>query len=412
MELKKVAIIILYDSEMRFLLQHRSKDAKLLPNHWAFFGGEIKKNENPEDAVRREAYEELNYEPKSPKLVIEQNFEEDHINGYMYVYTDFFDRDKCLLTLQEGQGWGWYKESEMSGLKMIDRDRQIINLIIPHLSKQKKAVRKTNDNSELEKRLSHLAREIRKMIIEVACKSKSAHVGSSLSCVDLLVSAYFYELDINKDNWDKRDIFILSKAHAAMALYAVLTLKGLITKDTFEKYYQNDGSLPAHLDRFTIKGIEVSVGSLGHGFNMALGMAYAYKLKKDKRKVFALIGDGESQEGSIWEGALFASKLKIDNLTAILDYNNLQGYGHPREICSFEPIMDKWRAFGWQPYKVNGHNFSEIIAAFEKPHNEKPKIIIADTVKGKGVSFMENQLKWHYYLVTDEFKEKALQELR
>ena len=144
---------------------------------------------------------------------------------------------------------------------------------------------------------------------------------------------------------------------------------------------------------------------------MALGMAYGYKIKGDKRKVFVLVGDGESQEGSIWEGAMFASKLGIDNITAILDHNNLQGYGRPTEICHFEPVLDKWKAFGWEAYRVNGHSFTEIISAVKRPNNGKPKIIIADTIKGKGISFMENEMKWHYFIVTDELKEKALQEL-
>jgi len=262
-----------------------------------------------------------------------------------------------------------------------------------------------------EKELISIAKEARKLIIEVAHRSKSAHVGSSLSCVDLLVALYFDELTINEKDWLNRDIFVLSKAHAAMALYAVLTVKGIIDKETFLNYLQNDGTLPAHLDRFSAKGIEVSAGSLGHGFNMALGMAYGYKIKQDNRRVCALIGDGESEEGSIWEGALFASKLGIDNFTAILDYNNLQGYGKPNEICSYEPVIDKWKAFGWEPYRINGHNFVEINNAFKEPNNGKPKIIIAETVKGKGVSFMENELKWHYFIVTDELREKAMQDL-
>lgn len=262
-----------------------------------------------------------------------------------------------------------------------------------------------------EKKLVQIAHEARKLIIEIACKSKSPHVGSALSCVDLLVALYFLELNINAKDWGNRDIFILSKAHAALALYVILTMRGIISRKKLNGYFQNNGTLPAHLDRFIAKGIEVSVGSLGHGFNMAIGTAYGYKLRKDKRRVFVLIGDGESQEGSIWEGALFASKFGLDNLTAIMDYNNLQGYGRPTEICHFEPVIDKWKSFGWEPYRVNGHNFSQIISAFKKPHHKKPKIIIADTCKGKGVSFMENELKWHYFVVTDEIKEKAIQDL-
>lgn len=267
------------------------------------------------------------------------------------------------------------------------------------------------ESRKLEKKLRPIAEEARKRIIEVACKSRSAHVSAALSCVDILTTLYFHELNISDRNWDNRDIFVLSKAHAAMALYAVLSIKGIMPKKKLDGYFQNDGTLPAHLDRFTSKGIEVSAGSLGHGFNIALGIAHGYKLRKDKRKVFALIGDGECQEGSIWEGALFASKLKIDNFTAILDYNNLQGYCRPCEICHFEPVADKWKAFGWDTYKIDGHNFSEITNALKKPHKGKPKIIIANTIKGKGVSFMENEMKWHYFIVTDELKEKALQEL-
>jgi len=258
-------------------------------------------------------------------------------------------------------------------------------------------------------KLKKISNQARKLIIEVACCSKSAHVGSSLSCVDILVSLYFHQLHISKKDWDKRDIFVLSKAHAAMAFYATLALKGLIKPDILKAYLQNDGSLPAHLDKFTSKTIEASAGSLGHGFNMALGMAYGYKLKNDRRKVFTLIGDGESQEGSVWEGALFASKLGIDNFIAIMDHNDLQGYGRPTQICHFEPILDKWRAFGWDARRVDGHDFSSIISAFNSPNRSKPKIIIADTCKGKGVTFMEDQMKWHYFIVTEELKKKALE---
>lgn len=266
-------------------------------------------------------------------------------------------------------------------------------------------------DADIDKELYNIANSVRKLIIEVACRSKTAHVGSSLSCADILVSLYFHELNINKNDWENRDIFILSKAHAALTLYTVLTVKGFMDKETLMGYFQNNGTLPAHLDRFTHEGIEVSAGALGHGFNMALGMAYGYKAQNDKRRVFVLIGDGESQEGSIWEGAMFAAKLGIDNLTAILDYNNLQGYGRPNEICQFEPVIDKWKSFGWEVYIVDGHSFNEIITAFKKPNNGKPKMIIANTCKGKGIPFMEDELKWHYYIVTDELKEKALQEL-
>jgi len=264
---------------------------------------------------------------------------------------------------------------------------------------------------DLERRLEKFAREVRRYILEVACKSKSAHVGSSLSCVDLLVSLYFHELHIDESDWENRDIFVLSKGHAAMALYAVLTVKGLINEPVLWGYFQNNGTLPGHLDRFSVKGIEVSAGSLGHGFNVALGMSYGYMLKGDNRKVFALIGDGECQEGSIWEGALFASRLGIRNFTVFLDHNNLQGYGRPKELCYFEPIVDKWRAFGWEVFRVDGHDFNQIVRTLEEPCQGRPKIIIADTVKGKGVSFMEDEMKWHYFIVTDELRGEAVKRL-
>ncbi len=257
--------------------------------------------------------------------------------------------------------------------------------------------------------LKIIANNIRKEIIELAHRSKCPHVGSCLSCVDILTVLYYRILKF--DDWDKRDIFVLSKGHADMALYTTLVERGLMERKFLDGYLKNDGTLPAHLDRFTAKGIEVSTGSLGHGFNIGLGMAYGFKKDNLDRKVFAVIGDGESQEGSIWEGALFAAQLKIDNFTAIMDYNNLQGYGRAKEICYFEPLKAKWEAFGWYVEEVDGHDHAAIESALKKDSQGKPKIILACTVKGKGVSFMENELIWHYYIVRDEHKKQALKEL-
>lgn len=250
---------------------------------------------------------------------------------------------------------------------------------------------------------------IRRTIIEMANRSKSPHVGSCLSCADILAVLYFDVLRL--DPWEGRDIFILSKGHAAMSLYSTLHEKGILDQATIEGYYQDQGTLPAHLDRCPAKGIEVSAGSLGHGFNMGLGIAFGYKKQQNGRKVFAVIGDGESQEGSIWEGALFAPSFGLNNFTAIIDFNNLQGYGRPTEICAYEPIKDKWEAFGWHAIDVDGHDHGALKAAFESDSHGKPKVIIARTTKGKGVSFMEDQMIWHYYVVTDEHKRQALEEL-
>jgi transketolase len=259
-----------------------------------------------------------------------------------------------------------------------------------------------------EQHLATMATQVRREIIWLANRSQGPHVGSALSCTDILAALYHAVLRL--EPWPERDIFILSKAHASMALYATLAARGIMPREMLESYCR-DGGLPAHLDRQTGHGIECSAGSLGHGFNIGLGMAAGFKSKGVGRRVFALMGDGESQEGSIWEGAMFAPRLGLDNFTAIIDCNNLQGYGRPREICSFEPLADKWTAFGWEVATVDGHNHQELLAALGAASTGKPRLIIARTVKGKGVSFMENELIWHYYIVTDELRERALDEL-
>lgn len=257
--------------------------------------------------------------------------------------------------------------------------------------------------------LANIAKEIRRQIIHIANTSQGPHVGSALSCVDILTLLYFRKMIL--EPWERRDIFIMSKGHSAMALYSTLAARGIIEKKLLDGYYQNEGTLPAHLDRFTAKGIEVSAGSLGHGFNIGLGLAFGLKKRGDARRVYVLIGDGETQEGSIWEGALFAPKLGIDNFTAIIDYNNLQGYGRTREICQFEPLRAKWEAFGWSVFEADGHNFNSLEEALNGDAAGRPKMVIACTTKGKGVSFMEDQITWHYYIVTDEHKKRALSEL-
>jgi transketolase len=251
---------------------------------------------------------------------------------------------------------------------------------------------------------------VRREIIEMAYRSGGPHVGSALSCADILATLYCGTLRL--EPWDRRDIFILSKAHAAMALYAILAERGIMSPELLKTYCLDDGALPAHLDRLTGPGIECSAGSLGHGFSIGLGMAHGFKLQQSDRRVFTLIGDGESQEGSIWEGALFAPKLGLDNFTAIMDCNNLQGYGRATEICSFEPMAEKWRAFGWHVCEVDGHDHAAVFATLDESAFGRPRMIIARTIKGKGVSFMEDQLIWHYYIVTAEYRARALEELQ
>lgn len=256
--------------------------------------------------------------------------------------------------------------------------------------------------------MKQIATNIRKNILHIANLAGSPHIGSALSCTDILTTLYFDIL--NLEDYENRDLFILSKAHSAMALYATLYEKGLLSKDDMEGYYQNNGTLPAHTDKSTNPYIEISSGSLGHGLPIATGIAHALKLKKSARQVYVLMGDGESQEGSVWEAAMLAPHLNLNNLTVFIDRNDLQGYGRASEILSYEPIDKKFEAFNWEVLRINGHDFTAINKAVNLKTN-KPKMIICDTIKGKGVSFMEDELIWHYYIVTDEIKQKAINEL-
>ena len=256
--------------------------------------------------------------------------------------------------------------------------------------------------------MKQIANNIRKNILHIAHLSGSPHVGSALSCTDILATLYFDILQL--EDYENRDLFLLSKAHSAMALYSTLHEKGFLTKEELEGYYQNNGTLPAHTDKNINPYIEISAGSLGHGLPIALGMAHSLKLKKSERKVFVLMGDGESQEGSVWEAAMLAPHLNLNNLTVFIDRNNLQGYGRASEILSYEPIDDKFRAFNWEVLRIDGHNHNAIKDAVQLK-TDKPKMIICDTTKGKDVSFMEDKLIWHYYVVTDEIKQEALNEL-
>lgn len=255
--------------------------------------------------------------------------------------------------------------------------------------------------------LKEHAKNIRKNILKIAHSSKGPHVGTALSCVDILTQLYFDTLNINSFDDPNRDIFILSKGHGAMALYATLHEKSWLLEEDMMSYYQNNGKLPAHLDKDTHEAIEVSSGSLGHGLPMALGMALSKKKNGFKGYVHVLMGDGETQEGSVWESAMLAPKLGLDNLTVYVDRNNLQGYGRPSELVHVEPLEEKFKAFGWQGMRVNGHDFSSLQKAIQT-ESDQPKAIVCDTIKGKGVPFMEDEMKWHYFIVTDEHLEAGI----
>lgn len=261
------------------------------------------------------------------------------------------------------------------------------------------------------KKYESIAREVRRDIVEMHFNAEASHVASSLSCVDLLVVLYFSVLRLSRD--EEGDRFILSKGHAASALYAVLSKKGFFDKAVLNKYCCNGGILPGHATRHCVPGVEVSTGSLGHGLSIGAGMAVADKYDKRRGRIFVLMSDGECDEGSVWESALFAGHHRLNNLVAIIDYNKIQAFGHTREVLDLEPFTDKWKAFGFSVREIDGHDFKKMKTALKSVPFEtnKPSVIIAHTVKGKGVSFMENKLLWHYKSPGKNDLEMALREL-
>ena len=257
-----------------------------------------------------------------------------------------------------------------------------------------------------------VSRNIRKNIIRMVNKGKSSHVGSALSCVDLLVCLYsdYLKFKPNNPNWEERDIFILSKGHAGSAVYATLSEFGFFSEEKLLTHYQNGSDLSGHVSHKNVPGVEFSTGSLGHGLPVAVGNALALKKLKSKRKVCVLLSDGECDEGSVWEAAMFASHHKLNNLLCIIDYNKLQSLTSIEQTLGLEPFNDKWAAFGWETREVDGHDHNSIIETINKPSN-KPLCLIAHTIKGKGVSFMENSVLWHYRSPQEEEFDNALKEL-
>ena len=259
------------------------------------------------------------------------------------------------------------------------------------------------------------AKEIRKGILLQHFLSKESHVASALSCADILTVLYFGILNVNPKNPTDpaRDRFILSKGHAVAALYATLAEKGFFPKKELETFCQNGSMLPGHSTKDTAPGVEVSTGGLGHGLPMGVGMALAAKIDKKPHRVFVLIGNGECNEGSIWESAMFAAHHKLDNLVVIVDHNGQQGLGKSSDIINLEPLAEKWKAFGWKVLEIDGHDYNQLEnnlkgSTFEK---EKPMIIIAKTTKGKGVRFMEDDVLWHYRNPNEEQYKQALADL-
>lgn len=261
------------------------------------------------------------------------------------------------------------------------------------------------------KKLAIIARDIRKKIIGMHARSGASHIGSALSVVDILTVLYFRILKLRPES--KRDHFILSKGHAGSALYAVLAKKKIIPERHLATYCRDGGRLCGHSDNNRLDGIEASTGSLGHGLSIACGMAIAARHDKKKSRIFVLMGDGECNEGSVWEAAMFAAHHRLDNIVVIIDRNHLQGMGRTEEVMGLEPLLGKWTSFGWKGRRIDGHNLKEIEkACLRGPFSRgKPSVIIAETSKGKGVSFMEDQLEWHYKSPNRQQSKQAISEL-
>jgi transketolase len=260
------------------------------------------------------------------------------------------------------------------------------------------------------------AKEIRKDIIEIAYKAQGpSHPAPALSCADILTALYFKIMKIDPTNpkWEERDRFILSKGHACPVLYAALAERGYFDKNLLYSVRRINSLLQGHPVMDKTPGVDMTSGSLGNGLSVGLGMALALKMKQIQSNVFVVLGDGESQEGEIWEAAMAAPHQGIDNLIAIIDYNHLQSGGKTDQILSLEPLADKWKAFGWKVFEMNGHNMDDIVNKLEMAVSFKgrPKALIAHTIKGKGVSFMENQVAWHAKIPTQTEYEQALAEL-
>lgn len=264
-----------------------------------------------------------------------------------------------------------------------------------------------------ESNLKDTARQIRILVLEMVYRAKASHVGTSFSCTDILTALYFGNvMRVNSEQplWLDRDIFILSKGHGCTALYATLALKGFFSKEKLREFSMDGKYLSAHATFGSLPGIEATGGSGGHGPSIGAGMALAAKLDKRSSRVFVLTGDGECQEGSIWEAVMFAGQHNLSNLTLIVDNNRLQIMGRTRDIVNPEPLVDKFKAFNWEAFRVDGHDFEQLLNTL-RIETRGPKAIVAQTIKGKGVSFMEGNHLWHGLHPNDEQYQSARKEL-
>jgi transketolase len=259
---------------------------------------------------------------------------------------------------------------------------------------------------ESKEQLNQLAKEFRYIITDIMCRAGGGHIGGSLSLVEIIITLYFRIMNLKPEEprWEDRDRFILSKGHAGPTLYTALAYKGFIPKDLLLTLNANGTKLPSHVDQVITPGVDQTAGSLGQGLSCATGIALASKIHKRNHNVFCVVGDGESQEGQIWEAAMFAAHHKLDNLVVITDYNKMQIDAEVENIVSLEPVVDKWRSFGWEVFEINGHDWDDIYDTIHKAIavKDKPAMIVAHTVKAKGNVCYENRIECHFISIPDE----------
>ena len=258
-----------------------------------------------------------------------------------------------------------------------------------------------------------LALRLRRHVVRMCSRGGSSHVGSGLSIADIIAVLYggVLRIDPARPEWSERDRFILSKGHAGACVYAALAERGFFDVSVLDAHYRNGSNLSGHVSHKGVPGVELSTGSLGHGLGIGAGMAFNLKHMGGSQRVFVVLSDGECDEGSVWEAALFAGHHRLENLCAVIDYNKLQSIGRVSDTVSLEPFAAKWRAFGWSAQCVDGHDQDALRTAFAERAANRPTYIIADTVKGRGVSFMENEVLWHYRAPQGEEYVAAMREL-
>jgi transketolase len=254
------------------------------------------------------------------------------------------------------------------------------------------------------------ARLIRRIILEQSKRANAGHIGSALSIADVIAALFFDVLNIPHPAEPERDRFILSKGHAALALYAALKLRGWITEDDLDSFSSDDSLLGVHPD-VGLRGVDFSTGSLGQGLSMGAGAALAARLQGSSRRVFVLVSDAECNEGSLWETVMFAAHHQLANLTAVIDLNGQQALGYTNDVLTLTPMADRWRSFAWDVLEVDGHAHEALSASLNAPAEGAPRVVIARTVFGYGVSFMQQQIRWHYMPMSDDEYHQALKEI-